>query len=185
MSLPIINPLGRSEYTACEEWRDRIINRLRAEQPLLVVVSMGRRYGASYGWPSGFTSYDPAWLNSLTGLVQQLRGTGAQVLVLGPISYPHTVVPICLSGHLDDARACAPARSAAVNDSGIAAEAAATKAAGGHYADVTDLFCTAKRCPAIVGNTLVYYDASHLTLEYSRLLAPAIGSLTDHALAPG
>ncbi|EUA43777.1 putative acyltransferase 3 [Mycobacterium xenopi 3993] len=108
---------------------------------------MGRRYGASYGWPSGFTSYDPAWLNSLTGLVQQLRGTGAQVLVLGPISYPHTVVPICLSGHLDDARACAPARSAAVNDSGIAAEAAATKAAGGHYADVTDLFCTAKRCP--------------------------------------
>ncbi|EUA43770.1 putative acyltransferase domain protein [Mycobacterium xenopi 3993] len=80
-------------------------------------------------------------------MVRQLRGTGAQVLVLGPIPDPHTVVPICLSGHLEDANACAPARSAAVNDAGIAAEAAATKAAGGHYADVTALFCTAKRCP--------------------------------------
>ena len=26
------------------------------------------------------------------------------------------------------------------------------------YADLTDLFCTAARCPAIVGNTLVYID---------------------------
>ncbi|EUA56813.1 acyltransferase 3 domain protein [Mycobacterium xenopi 4042] len=65
-----------------------------------------------------------------------------------------------------------------MNDAGIAAEAAATKAAGGHYADVTALFCTAKRCPAIVGNTLVYpdiNDATHITFEYSRLLAPAMG----------
>ena len=84
-------------------------------------------------------------------------------------------MPICLSGHLDDATACSPPRSTAVNQSGIAAEAAATKAGGGQYADLTDLFCTADRCPVIVGNTLVYMDVSHLTFEYSRLLAPVIG----------
>ena len=100
--------------------------------------------------------------------MQQLRGTGAQVLVLGPIPDPQSVVPICLSGHLDDATACSPPRSTAVNQSGIAAEAAATKAGGGQYADLTDLFCTADRCPVIVGNTLVYLDENHLTLEYSR-----------------
>ena len=38
----------------------------------------------------GFTSYDPAWIDSLTRLVQQLRGTGAKVLVLGPIPDPHS-----------------------------------------------------------------------------------------------
>ena len=184
MYLPIINPLARSEYTQCEQWRAQILARLRAEHPRLVVVSMGRRYGAGYGWPSGFTSYDSAWITSLTGLVQQVRGLGAQVLVLGPIPFPHAVVPICLSAHLDDATACSPARSTAVNQAGIAAETAATKAGGGHYADITDLFCTDQRCPVIVGNTLVYYDASHLTLEYGRLLAPAIGALADRALAP-
>jgi hypothetical protein len=42
----------------------------------------------------------------------------------------------------------------AVNESGIAAESAATKAGGGQYADITELFCTA--------DTLVYVDSNHL-----------------------
>jgi hypothetical protein len=92
-------------------------------------------------------------------------------------------VPICLSSHLDDASACSPSRSTAVNQAGIAAESAATQAGGGHYTDLTELFCTADRCPVIVGNTLVYVDWCHLTLEYSRLLAPVIGTLADRALA--
>ena len=130
-----------------------------------------------------FRSYDRTWIDSLTRLVQQLRGIGAQVLVLGPIPDPHSAVPVCLSGHLDDATACSPPRATAVNESGIAAESAATKAAGGQYADLTDLFCTADRCPVIVGNALVYADWNHLTLDYSRQLAPVIGALADRALA--
>jgi hypothetical protein len=72
-----------------------------------------------------------------------------------------------------------------VNESGIAAESAATKAGGGQYADLTELFCTADRCPVIVGNTLVYLDWTHLTVEYARALAPVVGALADHALARG
>ena len=145
------------KYTECDQWRAEIIARLQTEHPKLIVLSMSRRYGASYH-PEGFASYDPAWIDSLTRLVRQLRGTGAQVLVLGPIPDPQSVVPNCLSVHLDDATACSPLRSVAVNDPGIAAESAAVKAGGGQYADLTALFCTAERCPAIVGNTLVYLD---------------------------
>jgi hypothetical protein len=105
--------------------------------------------------------------------------------VLGPVPDPQSSVPVCLSGHLDDATACSPPRSTAVNEPGIAAESAATQAGGGQYADLTELFCTADRCPVIVGNTLVYLDWNHLTLEYSRLLAPAIEALADRALAHG
>ncbi len=174
-------------FEHCEQWRGQIMARLRTEHPRLVVVSLWRGYGAGSGngWLSGFTSYDAAWIDSLTRLVQQLRGIGAQVLVLGPVPAPDTVVPVCLSGHLDDAAVCSPPRSIAVNEPGIAAESAATQAGGGQYADLTDLFCTTNRCPVIVGNTLVYFDWEHLTLEYSRLLAPAIGALADRALAPG
>ena len=186
LDLPIINPIVGREYTECEQWRGQITARLRAEHPRLIVLSVMRRYGAGHGWAAGFTSYDPSWIDSLTRLVQQLRGTGAQVLMLGPVPDPHTlVVPDCLSRHLDDATACAPPRSKAVNEPGIAAEFGATQSGGGHYADVTELFCTADRCPVIVGNTLVYLDSNHLTQEYSRLLAPAIGALADRALAHG
>jgi peptidoglycan/LPS O-acetylase OafA/YrhL len=190
MNLPIANRLfsglvERLEH--CEQWRGQIIARLRAEHPRLIVMSLWRGYGAGNGngWLSGFTSYDAAWTDSLTRLVQQLRGTGAKVLVLGPVPDPHTSVPICLSGHLDDSTACSMTRSSAVNERGIATEWAATKAGGGQYADLTGLFCTTDRCPVIVGNTLVYIDETHLTLEYSRLLATVMGALADRAVARG
>ncbi|SPM28055.1 acyltransferase, partial [Mycobacterium terramassiliense] len=181
LDLPIISPLLHREYTECEQWRGQIVARLQAERPRLVVLSIARDYGAG----TGLVSYDPAWIDGLTRLVQRLRGSGAQVLVLGPTPNPLSVVPICLSDHLDDATACAPPRSTAVNQAGIAAETAATKAGDGQYADLTELFCTADRCPVIVGNTLVYLDSNHVTLEYSRQLAPVIGALADRALAHG
>ena len=190
MDVPIttrlFNPLVEY-FRHCDQWRAQIMARLRAERPQLVVVSMWRAYrgGNSNGWLAGFTPYDPAWIDSLTHLVQQLRATGAKVLVLGPIPDPQTSAPACLSDHLDDATVCSPRRSTAVNQSGIEAEARATQAGGGQYADLTELFCTAVRCPVIVGNTMVYLDMSHLTLEYSRLLAPVIGTLADRALAQG
>jgi hypothetical protein len=179
--LHITSPYLGREYTECEQWRGQIMARLTAEHPRLVVLSMSRRYRADFG----FTSYDPAWIDTLGRTVAQLRSTGATVLVLGPAADPQSSVPSCLSGHLDDATACAPTRSVAVNSGGIADERAATTAGGGHYADLTDLFCTTERCPVIVGNTLVFRDDNHVTTEYAQLLAPVIGALADRALADG
>ncbi|MEE3749845.1 acyltransferase family protein [Mycobacterium intracellulare] len=178
LDLPI-KVFGQRDYTECEQWRGHIIARLQSEHPRLVVLGMLRHGG------TGAPPYGPAWTESLTRLVQQLRGTGANVLVIGPTPDLHTMVPDCLSVHLNDATACSSATSTAVNKSGIGAENTATKAPGGQYADVTELFCTADRCPPIVGNTLVYEDEFHLTPEYARLLAPAIGALADRALISG
>ena len=183
LDLPIILPVNGRPYTECEQWRADIIDRLQAEHPKLIVLSILRRYGGGYGWDTGFTSYDPMWIDGMTRLVRRLRETGANVLVLGPIPDPGAAVPDCLAAHLGDGSACAPTRSAAVNQAGIAAEATATAAGGGQYVDLTDLFCTADRCPVIVGNTLVYSDQNHVTTAYSRVLAPVLGSLAARAIA--
>jgi peptidoglycan/LPS O-acetylase OafA/YrhL len=171
-------------YQHCEQWRAQILNRLSAEHPRLIVVSMWRGYGADESL-TGFTPYSPEWMDSLTHLVRRLRDTGAQVLVLGPIPGPHSVARFCLSDHLDDAKACSPLRTTAVNKSGIAGELSATQAGGGQYADLTELFCASVRCPVIVGNTLVYIDVSHLTRQYARVLTPVMGALADRALVHG
>ena len=177
LDLHTINPIADREYTECDQWRAEIIARLQAEHPKLIVYSVSRAYHYST-----VTSYNAAWIDSMTRFVQRLRGTGAQVLVLGKIPDPQSEVPTCLSVHLDDATACSPLRSVAVNDPGIAAETTAVKAGGGQYADLTKLFCTAERCPPIVGNTLVYFDDDHITLEYARLLTPVLGALADRTL---
>jgi len=181
--LPTMNPMAGRRYSECETWRTQILERLRTERPQLVAVSMRRTYGARYGLDVGFTSYEPAWISSLTRLAQQLRAMGIQVLLLGPVPDPASPVPVCLSSHLDDASACSPSRSDAVNQPGINAESAAITAGGGQYVDVSDLFCTASRCPVIVGNTLVYSDQYHITAEYSRVLAPVIEALAARAMA--
>ena len=180
MNLPLSYPRLHRQYSECEQWRRGIIDRLQRERPRLVVLSMNRSYGSGYE----FRPYDPAWLQSLALLVKQLRSDGARVLVLGPVPDPHSIVPHCLSAHLDDATPCSPPISLAVNRSGVAAEAGAAEASGGHYADLTDLFC-AERCPAVVGNTLVYRDDNHVTMQYTRLLAPVLGALLDQTLADG
>nr|WP_236147714.1 acyltransferase family protein [Mycolicibacterium sp. CH28] len=185
LDLPTLNPVLERPYTECTQWRTQLIARLHTERPQLIVLSVMRRYGAGYGWNVGFSSYEPEWLTAVTRLVQQLHATGAQVLVLGPIPSPQTSTPDCLSVHLEDATACSTPKSTAVNAAGITAEDIAARTGGGQYANLTDLFCTAEHCPAIVGNTLVYADRNHLTLQYARVLAPVMGILTDRALAHG
>ena len=180
-NLPIKSPyLGRT-YTECGQWRAQVFKRLAGERPKLVVLDMSRRYGNNFG----FTSYGRDWVRSLAALVAEVRAiTAARVLVLGPVPDPHTDVPVCLSGHLDDAVACASTRSAALDAHGIAAESQATSAAGGQYADLSELFCTTVRCPVIVGNELVFRDDNHVTVSYAQRLAPVLGILADRAIAP-
>jgi hypothetical protein len=177
----INSPYLQRQYTECRTWRAQVFDRLRAERPKLIVVSMSRRYGADFG----FTTYDKGWLDSLTHLVARLRSTtGARVLVLGPVPDPHSVVPVCLSAHLSDTRACTPDRPIALNANGIAAEAAAVRAAGGQYAELSSLFCTEKVCPVIVGKDLVYRDDNHIAVPYAQTLGPILAMLADEAMSP-
>ena len=179
--LPIISPYLGRQYTECEQWRQEALTALTAARPRLVVLGMSRRYAEDFG----FTSYDPAWIESLTALVGDLRAaTGARVLVLGPVPDPHNDVPVCLSANLDGTQACAPQRADGLNANGIAAEAQATGLGGGRYADVSDLFCTDQVCPVVVGPDLVFRDDNHLTVSYAQRLAPAVGLLAEQAMAP-
>ncbi|WP_205876319.1 acyltransferase family protein [Mycobacterium camsae] len=178
LDIPIVSPYLGRHYTECEQWRGEIVGRLAAERPRLVILSMSRRYHADFS----FASYDPAWIDALATVVAQLRGMGSKVLVLGPVADPQSSAPTCLSAHLDDAGACAPKRSVAVNADGVGAEERVTTAAGGSYADLTDLFCDPQRCPLVVGDTLVFRDDNHITTEYARLLSPVVGALADRAI---
>lgn len=179
MDLPINSPYLGRKFTECEQWRGDVVARLERERPQMIVLDMSRRYGADFG----FTSYDQAWLDGLTRLVSRLRATGAKVLVLGQVPDPHSTVPTCVSAHMDDASACAPARAEGLNDGGIAAEAAATAAGGGQYAELSELFCAIDQCPVIVGNTLVFRDDNHVTTEYAQVLAPLLTEKVEQALA--
>jgi peptidoglycan/LPS O-acetylase OafA/YrhL len=104
------------------------------------------------------------------------------VLVLAPVLLAH---PLGLAGRMTAVLfsvVLAQITLRLIEDPFRAAEKAATMAGGGQYADVTDLFCAPDRCPPMVGNTLVYFDEEHLTVQYTQTLAPLIGALADRSL---
>lgn len=186
VNLPVSDQFNSlaERFQRCAPWREQVLARLRAQPKDLVVVGSARAYDATgvHTMTPGLKMFDSAWIDGLSSLVREIRDTGAQVLVLGPSVDLPMSAPLCLSAHPDDVTTCAAVRGEKYAR-GIAAESAAVQAAGGQYADITDLLCADGRCPVIVGDTLVYFDAGHLTREYSRFLAPAMGALADRALA--
>lgn len=169
----------------CAQWREGIMARLRDEPPQLVVIAAARGYDsdgiAVWGKP-GFNAFNEGWVNGLSDVVRQLRNNGSQVLVLGPEPWLTSYAPNCLSTHLEDMRAC-DTTWPVKHDAGVELESSRVRASGGHYANTKDLLCSGDRCPAVVGNAMVFYDASHLSRAYSTALGPVIGALIDRALA--
>jgi hypothetical protein len=64
------------------------------------------------------------------------------------------------------------------------AAAAASPAESVHVVDLTDAFCGPKKCPAVIGNVLVYADSNHMTPTFARTLVPALRERLTAVLAP-
>ncbi len=47
---------------------------------------------------------------------------------------------------------------------------------GAHYMRTKKWFCFGGKCPSVVGTTIVYRDTEHMTITYSRRIAPDVSS---------
>ena len=50
---------------------------------------------------------------------------------------------------------------------------------------LTQYFCDAQRCHALIGGVVVYFDSHHLTTSYSRSLARYLGDAVAAAIGTG
>jgi peptidoglycan/LPS O-acetylase OafA/YrhL len=169
-----VNPSLKRAYTECNAWRPAVIADVVAMHPALVVVgSQGRTIAAS----------EP---NGLEESIKALEAGGAKVAFISDTPSPaiEGSVPDCLSEHLSDVQACAIPRSqSALTGAGRQAEIAGAKRAGASVIDPTPWFCTATICPAVVQNTIVYEDNSHITATYGLLRAPELGAALTKVLS--
>jgi hypothetical protein len=170
--LPIFSvDLGRN-FTECETWRQRVLNRIQTDHPALVILGMARHYISAYG----FTPYSPQWMQGLTDMITDIEALGSKVVVLGPVPKPPGLVPDCLSSHLYSVTDCTVPLNQAIDESGKAAEKAAATKAGASYLDPQPWFCTAQTCAVIVGNLEVWRDDNHITGTYSTFLGPVMSA---------
>jgi peptidoglycan/LPS O-acetylase OafA/YrhL len=160
-------------YT-CPPYRDSAIAWINDNRPAVVVVS------------NSYTQYaDDAetWGSGADATLARLADVAPHLVVIGDNPASRADPPDCLSGHVDDASACATARADAVRPDRISGEVTAARAHGAMFVDTTDWFCTPARCPVVIGDLLVLRDKTHLTPPMAEFLTPLLDATLDPVFA--
>jgi peptidoglycan/LPS O-acetylase OafA/YrhL len=154
-------------YAECDVWRDDVVAEMQASPPDVVLLS---NYGDYYATGSA----DPAnWADGIARTIDALGGSSELVVVADT---PHFTFqpPLCLSAHVNDAQACSAQREVAINSAVAEVEADIASRSNIDYLDFTSQLCSEAECGAIIGSTLVYRDAHHLTATKAETFSGAL-----------
>ncbi|MER6345297.1 acyltransferase family protein [Streptomyces sp. NPDC001595] len=166
--IPIVADGG--PYTACDTWKERAFRRISQLRPMLVVASssesarpVGRMDDPLREWTAGYER-----------LYRRLSRDADRVAVLLDNPWPKGDAVECAARHPLDLGECEAGRDEAVRSPTLReAGRTAARRAGAAVVDPEPWLCpTAGRCPAVVEDTFVYRDESHVAESYAEALTP-------------
>ncbi|MBW8736811.1 MAG: acyltransferase [Streptomyces turgidiscabies] len=168
-------------YAACDTWRARVIERITALRPALVIVSSSDAGDPMYPEP------DPVqqWTDGFRATYDAIGKSGARVVALLDTPWPKTDAVDCAAMYSFRLDRCATRLPEAIRDkSRRTATTDAAKTTGATVIDPTPWLCTPQgNCPVLVGNTVVYRDDSHIADAYAKAIAPALGDRLTEVLS--
>ncbi|HSK86408.1 MAG TPA: SGNH hydrolase domain-containing protein, partial [Rubrobacter sp.] len=166
----------RRAYRECDQWRERMLERIvQDENPNLIVTSSLPTYRPREdGKRLPRDASEEAMVEGYASTLKKLRATGASVALIEDVPHPSKNIPQCVSRSLDRLQECATPRSKALGYPKVNTRAA-RQVEGVSLIDPTPIACTKKKCPAVIGDVLVYRNGAHLTATYVRTLTPWLG----------
>ncbi len=170
---------GRS----CDRWRRRVIAWLGTARPAIIVYAHSDDYAlvGAGGAPRTRASRDELWQQGAAATVARLP-EASSILWLGDVPHNDDNPVRCLAAHPNDMSACVTRRDRPAAREAEAALRRGVTGAGARFAPLHDQACTYDPCPVVQGDVLVWRDDAHVTVTFSRLLAPTLGALLDTAL---
>jgi hypothetical protein len=166
-------------YPECTDWRASAMAQIAALHPALVIVTEARYLEEPEarplpGVPGGQGS---PWLNGLAAIFSFLHRSAGQVVFISDVPTPTQSAPECVATHSSDVRRCDTKLGVAIRLPSVKREELALAAREHvHAVDPTSWFCTSTTCPVIVGNLLLYRNIAHMEPDWSRFIAPVLGS---------
>lgn len=165
-------------YEGCTQWSLEVAGALDAQQPYDLVITSFFAENLGLEVDSGLVTSRDA-ISGFRDAWQPLLDDGSRIAVIPDTPHMADDVTICVALHPKDAAQCSAPRQQALAREDLQVSAA-RGIQGVTIVDMSDLFCSASQCPAVIGGVAVHTDPFHITATYSRTLAPFLGT----ALAP-
>jgi hypothetical protein len=169
VDMRIWSPRLKREYTECEAWRERVVDRLVALRPDLVIVASEQEL------PVVVDADDDPELQG-EAVARLIRRIPGEVAIIVDTPHSDHDVPACLAKHRKAIERCTTTRSAAFGWRHRIREAEAARLTGATLVDLSAVTCPTDPCPPVVGSMLVYRDHHHLTATFARSLVDELGA---------
>lgn len=180
-------------YPSCDEWNKAVDQRLERIEPVAVLTSMVSSRAHIDGTDA---EAEAAMTDGLTAKIERVTNYADHVFLLADTPHPPRAEYQCVANNSDDVTRCEFPLAAAQDASAIGVQIATIERVGGSIVranddsafrsdtdnaliDMTAAICpeaVAERCPAVIGNAMVYRQGSHLTATYVTTLTPALKS---------
>jgi len=150
---------------ACRKWTTKATAKLKALAPDDIITTAYVQQNVFTPAGSGPGGFEQVWRDWLGfSRVTVLRDI--------PTTAGHSG-PQCLAINAGKPLACANPRSKVLIDDDMM-RAARSMRSEVNLVDLSDYFCDARRCYAVIGGASVYYDYDHMTNQFSATLAAAL-----------
>ena len=147
---------------ACRTWTLKATAQLRALAPSDIITTAYAQQNVFAPANSGPAGFEQVWRDWLKfSRVTVLRDT--------PTTAGQSD-PQCVAINASRPQACAIARSKVLIDDDLV-RAARTMRGEVNLVDLSDYFCDATSCYAVIGGARVYYDYDHMSMQFSATLA--------------
>lgn len=153
--------VGAEEVESCVRWNRALLDHLVATAPDLVVTTASAVSGGEESTPGSYVRF---W--------EELAAHDIPVLAIRDTPRADEDIAECLALNGIKTSECDFPRPDDLAQ--LEADGLADLPDNVRVADLTDWLCSPQVCPAVIGNVVVYYDQSHMTSSYSRLLAPLL-----------
>jgi peptidoglycan/LPS O-acetylase OafA/YrhL len=149
----------------CRTWTTKATAKLKALAPDDIITTAYVQENVFEPAGSGPAGFENVWR-------QWLRFTRVTVLRDIPTTAGRSS-PQCLAINAGEPQACANPRSKVLTDDDMM-RAARSMRHEVNLVDLSDNFCDAARCYAVIGAASVYYDYDHMSMQFSATLASAL-----------
>lgn len=147
---------GAFKMVHCAKWRENSIARIQQLQPAGVITSSFQYFTP----PSGYPDRAKWWRDGQAKLLKELRGASAHLIYISDTPRPLRDIPNCLASR--DSSSCDSTEKSLV-----------AVISGFQVIDPTPWLCSSY-CPAIIDGVVAYRDASHISVEMSKVLLPKL-----------